>query len=47
VDENTHGWADAPGTGEAKERVIEANKKAWEASDTRRPLPAPHDRVRT
>src|SRR2546421_4822469 len=34
VDENTHGWADAPGTGEAKERVIEANKKAWEASDT-------------
>jgi hypothetical protein len=35
VDENTHGWApDAPGTGEAKERVIEANKKAWEANDT-------------
>jgi hypothetical protein len=35
VDENTHGWApDAPGTGEAKERVIEANQKAWEANDT-------------
>ena len=35
VDENTHGWApDAPETGEAKERVIEANQKAWETNDT-------------
>jgi hypothetical protein len=35
VDADTHGWApDAPGTGEAKKRVIEANKKAWEANDT-------------
>lgn len=35
VDENTHFWAPgAPGTGEAKERVIEANQKAWEANDT-------------
>ena len=35
VDENTHGWApDAPGTGEAKERVIEANEKAREAQSS-------------
>ncbi len=35
VDENTHGWApDAPGTGEAKERVTEASQKEWEANDT-------------
>ncbi|MBO0821518.1 MAG: hypothetical protein J2P26_11795 [Nocardiopsaceae bacterium] len=35
VDEETHGWApDSPGTGEAAERVTEANKKAWEARDT-------------
>jgi hypothetical protein len=35
VDEKSHGWApDAPGTGEAKERVIQANQKAWEANDT-------------
>ncbi len=35
IDENTHGWApDAPGTGEAKQRVVEANEKAWEARDT-------------
>jgi hypothetical protein len=35
VDENTHGWApDAPGTGEAKERVLEASQKEWEANDT-------------
>ncbi|MGH8902670.1 MAG: hypothetical protein ACRDYA_13585 [Egibacteraceae bacterium] len=32
VDEEQHGWApDAPGSGEAKERVIEANRKAFEA----------------
>lgn len=35
VDENTHGWApDAPGTGEAAQRVVEANQKAWEANET-------------
>jgi hypothetical protein len=35
VDEKSHGWApDAPGTGEAKQRVVEANKKAWEGNDT-------------
>lgn len=35
VDEETHGWApDSPGTGEAAERVTEANKKAWEGRDT-------------
>ena len=35
VDEKTHGWApDAPGTGEAKQRVVEANKKAFEGNDT-------------
>jgi len=35
VDEDQHGWAqDAPGTGEAKERVIAGHKKAWEANDT-------------
>jgi hypothetical protein len=29
VDEGSHGWApDAPGSGEAAERVTEANKKA-------------------
>lgn len=34
VDEKSHGWApDVPGTGEAKERVIEANKKAFEVHD--------------
>jgi hypothetical protein len=35
VDDKTHGWApDAPGTGESKQRVVEANKKAFEAQDT-------------
>jgi hypothetical protein len=35
VDEHQHGWApDAPGTGEAKQRVVEGNKKAFEANDT-------------
>ena len=35
VDEDQHGWApDAPGDGEAKERVLEGGKKAWEAHDT-------------
>jgi hypothetical protein len=35
VDENTHGWAqDGPGSDEAKERAVAANKKAWEANDT-------------
>ena len=35
VDEKTHGWApDVPGTGEAAQRVKEANKKAFEAHDT-------------
>jgi hypothetical protein len=35
VDESHHGWApDAPGTGEAKERAVEANRKAFEARDT-------------
>ena len=37
VDENNHGWA--PDTGQAKERVIEANKKAWEANDTQEAAP--------
>jgi hypothetical protein len=33
--ESQHGWApDAPGTGEAKERSVEANQKAFEANDT-------------
>ena len=42
VDENTHGWApDAPGTGEAKQQVIEANKKAWEANDTQEEATGP------
>jgi hypothetical protein len=35
VDEKSHGWApDAPGTGEAADRVVQANQKAWEANDT-------------
>jgi len=35
VDENQHGWAmDAPGVGEAKERAIAGNKKAFEGNDT-------------
>lgn len=35
VDESHHGWApDAPGTGEAKQRVVEGNKKAFEGNDT-------------
>jgi hypothetical protein len=35
VDEHQHGWApDAPGTGEAKERSVEANRKAFQAHDT-------------
>lgn len=35
VDEKSHGWApDAPGTGEAARRVVEANKKAFEGNDT-------------
>jgi hypothetical protein len=35
VDESQHGWApDAPGTGEAKQRTVEANRKAFEARDT-------------
>lgn len=35
ADEDTHGWApDAPGTGEAKKRVVEGHKKAFEAHDT-------------
>jgi hypothetical protein len=35
VDEDQHGWApDAPGTGEAKARVLEGSKKAWEAHGT-------------
>lgn len=35
VDEKSHGWApDAPGTGEAKQRVVEANQKAFEGNDT-------------
>ena len=35
VDEDQHGWApDAPGAGEAKERVLEGSQKAWEARDT-------------
>lgn len=35
VDENSHGWApDAPGTGEAKKRVVEADRKAFEGNDT-------------
>jgi hypothetical protein len=35
VDENTHGWApDAPGTGEAKERVLEGASKVHDANDT-------------
>jgi hypothetical protein len=35
VDEDQHGWApDAPGTGDAKERVQEGAKKAWEAHGT-------------
>ncbi len=42
VDENTHGWApDAPGTGEAKQRAKEANKKAWEANDTQEEATGP------
>ena len=35
VDEESHGWApDSPGTGEAAERVNQANKRAREARDT-------------
>jgi hypothetical protein len=35
VDEQSHGWADdAPGTGEAKDRVVEGNKKAFEGNPT-------------
>ncbi len=35
ADENTHGWApDAPGTGEAEERVIEGQHEGMEANDT-------------
>ncbi|MGI8446488.1 MAG: hypothetical protein ACR2MP_04725 [Streptosporangiaceae bacterium] len=34
VDEDQHGWAqDAPGTGKAKERIVEGSK-AWEAHAT-------------
>jgi hypothetical protein len=33
--ESQHGWApDAPGEGEAKDRVVEANQKAFEGNDT-------------
>jgi hypothetical protein len=36
VDEDQHGWApDAPGTGEAKERVQESAKKASRPQPTR------------
>jgi hypothetical protein len=35
VDEKQHGWApDAEGTGEAADRVKEANQKAFEGRDT-------------
>jgi hypothetical protein len=33
--ESQHGWApDAPGDGEAKDRAVEANQKAFEGNDT-------------
>lgn len=42
VDEGSHGWAqDAPGSGEAAERVTEANKKAWEGRDTQEEATGP------
>src|ERR1700760_3760527 len=42
VDEGSHGWApDAPGSGEAAERVTEANQKAWEARDTQEEAAGP------
>ena len=35
VNEEHHGWApDAPGTGEAADRAVQGNKKAFEANDT-------------
>jgi hypothetical protein len=35
VDETQHGWAqDAPGTGEAHDRAVDANQKAFEGNDT-------------
>ena len=35
VDEQAHGWApDVPGTGEAHERAVEGNRKAFEGRDT-------------
>ncbi|HEY1917184.1 MAG TPA: hypothetical protein VGH27_16580 [Streptosporangiaceae bacterium] len=35
VNEDQHGWAqDAPGTGEAHDRAVEANQKAFEGNDT-------------
>jgi hypothetical protein len=35
VDESGHGWApDAPGSGPASERAVEANRKAFEGRDT-------------
>jgi hypothetical protein len=34
TDENQHGWApDAPGDGESKARAVEADRKAFEASE--------------
>lgn len=40
--EDDHGWApDAPGEGEAKERAIAANKKAFEANETQDAATAP------
>jgi hypothetical protein len=35
TDETQHGWApDAPGEGEASDRVVQANQKAFEGNDT-------------
>jgi hypothetical protein len=35
TDETQHGWApDAPGEGEASDRVVQANEKAFEGNDT-------------
>lgn len=35
VDEKSHGWApDAPGTGDARDRAVEANRKAFEGRET-------------
>jgi hypothetical protein len=35
VDEHQHGWApDAPGTGEAKHRVVQGHQRAFEGRDT-------------